>query len=804
MASGVLVADIPFSAGDTLTEAHLAALRSALRVSPHLDPAPPSPPRPPHAAFHAQTALLEEARAMIQTLQSAEAADVQRLRHAAEAQLTEAAARAAEMHAKWREAGQRALGAEADLVLSQLRCEELTILNRHLTEQLRLLGRLLASQGSAAEFLQAEAQRHSATAEQHAAANARLQLQVRDLGAELRGCIDTVERLERRSAAQEQDWADRLAAATSAADHLTQDNAALRLAVQQAEEQLVLTREACGRQGRTLQQTEMELERLRAEESHSGRQLSELQSRCQQQEDTIRGLRRNVDHLWAEQEAAAMALEDHTAQRRAMEAELGCHRRRAEELSTCLSVQEDCLRSFSTSLGHSLSAIRLRLTDVLRDYPSPAVARSLDAEFCYTAHASTKPPSPEEPAEAAVSAVENQWAVRLRSLERQAAAVAEQLEGLAEPSVARRQLTALRPHLEQLYAGLARLAARHAPGDAPPASPPEDPVACAAASAALCCRMEESLEHCANCSVLQTQLAAQQRLLAQGPGQWEAEEARQRQCLAQHHAELRGVLLACQQWVAEYDAARQQQRGREESLRKWDAQERQQRRSIATAEAEAWAKLCGMAQRFQRWRLTAEGRPPERRKPTVAWIGIEISDLRSPWPVPEGRPSDAAEVPVVPSEGPEAVGVKVVAVKGPAFRQGVMVGDTITQLNDRPTVNLSSFKCAAAKVKPGQTVHLSIIRPNVAQRVLISVQTFEVDKELFTPGVRHTQKVPLARPDSLIVDTREKENRVPLLDILAPFLPASNKNAADGDDKAMSGAPRIRCRSAGTCVRPSI
>lgn len=34
MASGVLVADMPFSAGDTLTEAHLAALRSALRVTP--------------------------------------------------------------------------------------------------------------------------------------------------------------------------------------------------------------------------------------------------------------------------------------------------------------------------------------------------------------------------------------------------------------------------------------------------------------------------------------------------------------------------------------------------------------------------------------------------------------------------------------------------------------------------------------------------------------------------------------------------------------------------------------------------
>ena len=196
-----------------------------------------------------------------------------------------------------------------------------------------------------------------------------------------------------------------------------------------------------------------------------------------------------------------------------------------------------------------------------------------------------------------------------------------------------------------------------------------------------------------------------------------AEEARQRAGLTEAFEDLQRALGQCWGWVQEAGRLQRRQAQLEELLRQWEDRERQQRRGIAAQEVEARNKLLATHQKMLRWHASATAKAPERKRPTVAWIGIEISEGR----VLDGR---LVEPETVVIDGAELPGVKVVAAKGPAAKQGVQVGDVITHLNDRPTTSLTSFKCLASKVKPGQTVSLTLGRAGV--RVSLDVLTSEV------------------------------------------------------------------------------
>jgi len=57
-----------------------------------------------------------------------------------------------------------------------------------------------------------------------------------------------------------------------------------------------------------------------------------------------------------------------------------------------------------------------------------------------------------------------------------------------------------------------------------------------------------------------------------------------------------------------------------------------------------------------------------------------------------------------------------------------------------PTTSLAQFKAAAGLVIPGQAVSFTLIRNR--KKLVVPVQTSEVDKEAFAPGRRHINKVP--------------------------------------------------------------
>ena len=112
-------------------------------------------------------------------------------------------------------------------------------------------------------------------------------------------------------------------------------------------------------------------------------------------------------------------------------------------------------------------------------------------------------------------------------------------------------------------------------------------------------------------------------------------------------------------------------------------------------------------------------------KVTHAFIGIQISDV---------TPDNAKFFQINKAEG--AV-ISEVEPDAPGAKAGLRTGDVITELDGKPVTNAGQLQMIVGQKRPGETIHLQIVRDSKPMSVVVKLEALGGDKGTEIAGSEH-------------------------------------------------------------------
>jgi serine protease Do len=161
-------------------------------------------------------------------------------------------------------------------------------------------------------------------------------------------------------------------------------------------------------------------------------------------------------------------------------------------------------------------------------------------------------------------------------------------------------------------------------------------------------------------------------------------------------------------------------------------------------------------------------------KVTHAFIGIQISDL---------TPDNAKFFQMNKAEGAL---ISDVQPDAPGAKAGLRTGDVITELDGKPVTDAGQLQMTVAQKRPGDTIHLQVVRDSKPIAVSVTLETLGGDKNAETAGSEHGKGRWGLRLADLTPDLRNEVQAEPSLhgavvEDVMPGSPADNAGLQRGD-----------------------
>jgi serine protease Do len=161
-------------------------------------------------------------------------------------------------------------------------------------------------------------------------------------------------------------------------------------------------------------------------------------------------------------------------------------------------------------------------------------------------------------------------------------------------------------------------------------------------------------------------------------------------------------------------------------------------------------------------------------KVTHAFIGIQIADV---------TPDNAKFFQMNKAEGAL---VSEVEPDAPGAKAGLRTGDVITELDGKPVTDAGQLQMAVGQKRPGQTIHLQVLRDSKPMSVAVTLEALGGDKGTEIAGSEHGKgRWGLSLAD-LTPDTRNEVQAQPsvhgaIVEDVKPGSPADNAGLQRGD-----------------------
>jgi serine protease Do len=161
-------------------------------------------------------------------------------------------------------------------------------------------------------------------------------------------------------------------------------------------------------------------------------------------------------------------------------------------------------------------------------------------------------------------------------------------------------------------------------------------------------------------------------------------------------------------------------------------------------------------------------------KITHAFIGIQISDL---------TPDNAKFFDMKKAEGALVADVQP---DGPGAKAGLKTGDVITELDGKPVTDAGELQMRVAQKRPGDTIHLQVVRDSKPTTITVTLETLSGDKGTEVAGSEHGKgRWGLSLAD-LTPDVRSEMQAKPsvhgaVVEDVKPGSPADNAGLQRGD-----------------------
>jgi serine protease Do len=161
-------------------------------------------------------------------------------------------------------------------------------------------------------------------------------------------------------------------------------------------------------------------------------------------------------------------------------------------------------------------------------------------------------------------------------------------------------------------------------------------------------------------------------------------------------------------------------------------------------------------------------------KVTHAFIGIQIADI---------TPDNAKFFQMNKAEGAL---VSEVEPDAPGAKAGLRTGDVITELDGKPVTDAGQLQMAVGQKRPGQTIHLQVLRDSKPMSVAVTLEALGGDKGTEIAGSEHGKgRWGLSLAD-LTPDTRNEVQAQPsvhgaIVEDVKPGSPADNAGLQRGD-----------------------
>jgi serine protease Do len=161
-------------------------------------------------------------------------------------------------------------------------------------------------------------------------------------------------------------------------------------------------------------------------------------------------------------------------------------------------------------------------------------------------------------------------------------------------------------------------------------------------------------------------------------------------------------------------------------------------------------------------------------KITHAFIGVQISDL---------TPDNAKFFDMKKAEGALVADVQP---DGPGAKAGLRTGDVITELDGKPVIDAGELQMLVAQKRPGDTIHLQVVRDSKPATIAVTLETLGGDKGTEVAGSEHGKgRWGLSLAD-LTADARNEVQAQPsvhgaIVEDVKPGSPADNAGLQRGD-----------------------
>jgi len=161
-------------------------------------------------------------------------------------------------------------------------------------------------------------------------------------------------------------------------------------------------------------------------------------------------------------------------------------------------------------------------------------------------------------------------------------------------------------------------------------------------------------------------------------------------------------------------------------------------------------------------------------KVTHAFIGVQISDV---------TPDNARFFDMKKAEGAL---ISDVQPDAPGAKAGLRTGDVITELDGKPVTDAGQLQMLVGQKRPGETIHLQVVRDNKPTTVAVTLEALGGDKGTEIAGSEHGKgRWGLGLAD-LTPDTRQEVQAQPsvhgaIIEDVKPGSPADNAGLQRGD-----------------------
>jgi serine protease Do len=161
-------------------------------------------------------------------------------------------------------------------------------------------------------------------------------------------------------------------------------------------------------------------------------------------------------------------------------------------------------------------------------------------------------------------------------------------------------------------------------------------------------------------------------------------------------------------------------------------------------------------------------------KITHAFIGVQISDL---------TPDNAKFFDMKKAEGALIADVQPDA---PGAKAGLRTGDVITEIDGKPVIDAGELQMLVAQKRPGDTIHLQVVRDSKPTTIAVTLETLGGDKGTEVAGSEHGKgRWGLSLAD-LTADARNEVQAQPsvhgaIVEDVKPGSPADNAGLQRGD-----------------------